>query len=60
MDKYFDVLIPAQNADNLIPTMDAVVHNFKELFMFAYPHCPNFNISHFKVRFVSIPKQNFK
>lgn len=60
MDKSFDVLNPGHNTEALKPQIDAVVHNFKKLFIAAYPHTPNFNIASFRVKYVKVPKQNFK
>jgi hypothetical protein len=47
MDKSFDVLNPSHNNEIVSEPIKAVVHNFKELFRDAYPHCPNFDIRQF-------------
>jgi hypothetical protein len=60
MDKSFDVLNPCNNTESYKNDNNSVVNNFKKLFNIAYPHCPNFKIAQFNVRYVSVPKQNFK
>jgi hypothetical protein len=60
MDNSFDVLNPSHNNEIVSEPIKAVVHNFKQLFRDAYPHCPNFDIRQFKIRHVRVPKQNSK
>jgi hypothetical protein len=60
MDKCFDVLNRSNNNETIKPAVNTVVRNFKLLFNVAYPHCPNFKINNFNVRYVDVPKHNFK
>ena len=60
IDGFFDVLNPDSCNEKFENIINTVVYNFKILFLNDYPRCPYFDIKGFKVRYVDVPKHNFR
>ncbi|XBH91516.1 hypothetical protein VPH35_082894 [Triticum aestivum] len=57
--KFFDIMNPYYSGDIFLPTISAVIYNFKVLFAATYGNSSSFNIGNFESRFVPAPKVNF-
>ncbi|XP_047085221.1 uncharacterized protein LOC124696551 [Lolium rigidum] len=60
IDKSFDVLNPDSGVGKFSEVVNTVIFNFKQLFVKCYPGCFKFNIHDFSVKYVHVPKQNFR
>jgi hypothetical protein len=60
IDKSFDVLNPDSGVGKVSVVVNTVIFNFKQLFVKCYPGCFKFNIHDFSVKYVHVPKQNFR
>ncbi|KAF7078469.1 hypothetical protein CFC21_082894 [Triticum aestivum] len=58
--KFLDIMNPYYSADTFLPTISAVIYNFKVLFAATYGNSTSFNIGNFESRFVPAPKVNFR
>ena len=58
--KFFDIMNPYYSGDIFLPTISAVIYNFKVLFAATYGNSSSFNIGNFESRFVPAPKVNFR
>ncbi|XBI26264.1 hypothetical protein VPH35_051024 [Triticum aestivum] len=58
--KFFDFMNPYYSGDAFLPTISAVIYNFKTLFTASYGNTSSFNIGNFESRFVPAPKVNFR
>ena len=58
--KFFDIMNPYYSGDTFLPTISAVIYNFKVLFAATYGNSTSFNIGNFESRFVPAPKVNFR
>jgi hypothetical protein len=59
IDKSFDVLNPEYSIDKLSSIISIVQFIFKNVSLSNYLVCHHFNICHFQVRYVQIPKHSF-
>ena len=57
---FFDIMNPCYSDDTFLPTISAVIYNFKALFTTTYGNTSYFNIGNVKSRFVPAPKVNFR
>jgi hypothetical protein len=60
IDKSFDVLNPDLSNDKFQPMIKTVTTNFKNLFVLSNPRCTYFKIHDFKIRYIEVPKANFR
>lgn len=60
IDKSFDVLNPDFSNDKFQPMINTVTSNFKSLFVLSYPRCTYFKIHDFEIRYIEVPKANFR
>ncbi|KAM0871951.1 hypothetical protein ACQ4PT_039046 [Festuca glaucescens] len=60
IDKSFDVLNPDSGVGKFSAVVNTVIFNFKQLFVKCYHGCFKFNIHDFSVKYVHVPKQNFR
>lgn len=60
IDKSFDVLNPDNSIEKFSSVVNTVIFNFKQLFVQSYPGCFKFNIRDFSVKYVHVPKHNFR
>lgn len=60
IDKSFDVLNSDSSNEKFNTVITTVTNNFKILFDKSYPHSRYFNIKDFGVRYVKVPKHNFR
>ena len=60
IDKSFDVLNPDPSNDKFESIVSTVTFNFKNLFLSSYPGNRYFNIRDFGVRWIQVPKFNFR
>ena len=58
--KFFDIMNLYYSGDTFLPTIRAVIYNFKLLFAATYGNSTSFNIGNFESRFVAAPKVNFR
>ncbi|KAF7008827.1 hypothetical protein CFC21_023498 [Triticum aestivum] len=58
--KFFDIMNPYYSGDTFLPTISAVIYNFKVLFAATYGNSTSSNIGNFESRFVPAPKVNFR
>ena len=58
--KFFDIMNPYYSGDSFLPTISAVIHNFKVLFAATYENSSSFSVRNFESRFVPAPKVNFR
>ncbi|KAF7048766.1 hypothetical protein CFC21_057459 [Triticum aestivum] len=58
--KFFDIMNTYYSGDTFLPTISAVIYNFKVLFAATYGNSTSFNIGNFESRFVAAPKVNFR
>ncbi|KAM0879014.1 hypothetical protein ACQ4PT_034507 [Festuca glaucescens] len=60
IDNTFDVLNPNSSNEKFQTIVTTVIFNFKHLFKKNYPGCRFFNILDFKLRYIKVPKHNFR
>jgi hypothetical protein len=60
IDNCFDVLNPDQSNEKFSKIINTVIHNFTVFFIMDYPHDRFFKIREFDIRYVKVPKHNFR